>query len=49
MSRTNNNYLSSTEGESLQNDYEILGEDCQNYDLSFKIIIIGNSINFIYI
>ena len=35
--------------QTTKNDYEILGEDCQNYDLSFKIIIIGNSGNFIYI
>ena len=40
--------MSSNE-QTTQNDFEILGEDCQNYDLSFKIIIIGNSGNFIYI
>ena len=40
--------MSSNE-QTTQNDYEILGGDCQNYDLSFKIIIIGNSGNFIYI
>ena len=26
-------------------DYEILNEDTQNYDLSFKVVIIGNSGN----
>ena len=25
------------------NDYQFLGEDCKNYDLAFKIILIGNS------
>lgn len=28
---------------SEENDYEILGEDFQNHDLSFKIIVIGDS------
>ena len=26
-------------------DYQILREDYPNYDLSFKVIVIGNSIN----
>lgn len=50
MSSKNTNSLSSPPGEITQNEYEILGEECQNYDLSFKIIIIGNSGNYyIYI
>ena len=28
-------------------DYEILREDYPNYDLSFKVIVIGNSGNLI--
>jgi len=28
---------------SEENDYEVLGEDFQNHDLSFKIIVIGDS------
>ena len=35
--------MSEEEGEK---DYEILREDYPNYDLSFKIIVIGNSGNF---
>ena len=30
-------------GNSENNDYEILREDYPNYDLSFKVIVIGNS------
>ena len=49
--------MSTNEGENEQekdqNDkgYEILREDYPNYDLSFKIIVIGNSgkNNYIYI
>ena len=26
-----------------EKDYELLSEDCTNYDLSFKVIVIGNS------
>ena len=32
--------------ETGEKDYEILKEDYPNYDLSFKIIVIGNSGNF---
>jgi hypothetical protein len=38
--------MSNTEddkGNSENNDYEILREDYPNYDLSFKVIVIGNS------
>ena len=35
--------------QSLPKDYEILNEDCPNFDFSFKVIIIGNSGNFIFI
>jgi hypothetical protein len=41
--------LSSSPEQNLQKDYEILSEDCPNYDFSFKVIIIGNSGNFIFI
>ena len=37
-----------TEGEKNEQeslDYEILREDYPNYDLSFKVIVIGNSSN----
>ena len=27
-------------------DYELLDENYQNYDLSFKVIVIGNSGNY---
>ena len=30
-------------------EYEILPEDHANYDLSFKLIVIGNSGNLLYI
>ena len=36
--------ISSNEPNPLK-DYEILNEDYSNYDLSFKVIIIGNSGN----
>jgi len=26
-----------------EKEYELLSEDCTNYDLSFKVIVIGNS------
>ena len=32
-------------GDTEKNDYEILREDYPNYDLSFKVIVIGNSSN----
>ena len=34
-----------TTKENIQKDYEILREDYPNYDLSFKVIVIGNSGN----
>ena len=34
---------SKPEEEQIEKDYEVLREDYQNYDLSFKIIVIGNS------
>ena len=40
--------MSNTEGEANEKeslDYEILREDYPNYDLSFKVIVIGNSSN----
>jgi len=37
---SNNETKSST---SDSQDYELLREDYQNYDLSFKVIVIGNS------
>ena len=30
-------------------EYEILGEDYQNYDLTFKVIVIGNTGKYYYI
>ena len=30
-------------------DYELLKEDYPNYDLSFKVIVIGNSGNYLII
>ena len=36
-----------SQGENSQKDYEILREDYPNYDLSFKVIVIGNSGIFI--
>lgn len=37
------------DSESSQKDYEILKEDYPNYDLSFKVIVIGNSGKFLII
>ena len=40
--------MSDMEGETEEPgkmDYEILREDYPNYDLSFKVIVIGNSSN----
>ena len=34
---------SKKEEEQIGEDYEILREDYSNYDLSFKVIVIGNS------
>ena len=34
-----------TTKENIQKDIEILREDYPNYDLSFKVIVIGNSGN----
>ena len=45
--------MSGTEEESSNNnsqkDYEKLPEDYPNYDLSFKVIVIGNSGNYYFI
>ena len=35
--------------EEITKDYELLREDYPNYDLSFKVIVIGNSGNYFYI
>jgi hypothetical protein len=37
-----------TSKENIQKDYEILREDYPNYDLSFKVIVIGNSGNYYF-
>ena len=37
----------SDQQESEKINYEILREDYPNYDLSFKVIVIGNSSNYI--
>ena len=40
--------MSNEEGDTTEKDkinYEILREDYPNYDLSFKVIVIGNSSN----
>ena len=42
MEKNENEYYSSKEID-LNYNYEILEEDYPNYDLSFKVIIIGNS------
>ena len=47
MSIENNN--NSQSEEKSQKDYEILREDFPNYDISFKVIVIGNSGNFFYV
>ena len=39
----------SSTNKNSQKDYERLPEDYQNYDLSFKVIVIGNSGNFYFI
>ena len=44
-----------TSKENIQKDSEILREDYPNYDLSFKVIVIGNSgifklyLNYLYL
>ncbi len=35
--------MAESENKEEEKDYEILREDYPNYDLSFKIIVIGNS------
>ena len=35
--------MAESENKEEETDYEILREDYPNYDLSFKIIVIGNS------
>ena len=35
--------MAQEETSSSEKDYELLGEDYQTYDYSFKIIVIGNS------
>ncbi len=47
MSEDDNGSAPTTETE--KKDYEILREDYPNYDLSFKVIVIGNSGNFNFI
>ena len=47
MSIENDNKSQSEEN--TKKDYEILGEDYPNHDISFKVIVIGNSGNFIFI
>ena len=57
MSTTNTNEVTevtekneaSLPDNSSKKDYEILREDFPNYDLSFKVIVIGNSGNYIII
>ena len=43
MSTNEEENESQKEEEQKTKDYEILREDCINYDLSFKVIVIGNS------
>jgi len=38
-----------TSADGNKKDYEILKEDYPNYDLSFKVIVIGNSGNYNYL
>lgn len=45
---TSNDQAPADENEDKK-DYEILKEDYPNYDLSFKVIVIGNSGNYNYI
>ncbi len=35
--------------QNTKKEYEILSEDTPNYDLSFKVIVIGNSGKYYYI
>ena len=49
MSSTDEASASVPFDENKKKEYEILSEDCPNYDLSFKVVIIGNSGNFIII
>ena len=51
MATNENEVEEKKEDQNEQNDkgYEILREDYPNYDLSFKIIVIGNSGKKIYI
>ena len=37
--------LAQTDDNNTEKDYELLREDYPNYDLSFKVIVIGNSGN----
>jgi hypothetical protein len=37
---------STEQSENPKKDYEILKDDFPNYDLSFKVIVIGNSGNY---
>jgi hypothetical protein len=46
---TNENEVEEKKEEQNDKEYEILREDYPNYDLSFKIIVIGNSGKKIYI
>ena len=46
---TNENEVEEKKEEQNEKEYEILREDYPNYDLSFKIIVIGNSGKKIYI
>ena len=39
----NNNNNSDTKNENNEKDYEILSEDHPEYDLSFKVVVIGDS------
>ena len=43
MSKEEKEANQANETNEQEKDYEILGEDCPNYDISFKIIVIGNS------
>ena len=49
MAQTEDNQNPPNEEDLSQKDYEILREDFPNYDLSFKVIVIGNSSNIIYL
>ena len=39
--------MSDKDNKSFEEDFEILPEDYSNYDISFKIIIVGNKSNSI--